>query len=299
MTTLTHHTVVSPTVLLTSLLIVLVSALFKIYIRRSHSRAPAQPNTPVKYSASKGAEVIKQPAAAPAAPRRRKRDRAKEKVQEWAIHAHKEIEDLRKMSAELAQRLSERARSTSPKGPSFLRRGFSRARERRAQSASPLRHSYEEGSGFLGANERRRLRKRALSPTLRVLHSTTSLPQRNFGQHVASALGERSALRLTQSHTLDGSPRKTKPTRKEKEALNRTLPLRNTTPDATHLPESLLPSDEQPWDRLHVWLVEGEGLPYRPRWWPFEPYVVVTAVGSDTGSTPDARNLARRQTRSR
>ncbi|KAL3915158.1 MAG: hypothetical protein SGPRY_007350 [Prymnesium sp.] len=38
-----------------------------------------------------------------------------------------------------------------------------------------------------------------------------------------------------------------------------------------------LPSDESPWDRLHAWLVEGDGLPYRPPCWPFHPYVVVSA----------------------
>ncbi|KAL1530744.1 hypothetical protein AB1Y20_001643 [Prymnesium parvum] len=38
-----------------------------------------------------------------------------------------------------------------------------------------------------------------------------------------------------------------------------------------------LPSDASPWDRLHVWLVAGDGLPYRPSGWPFDPYVVVSA----------------------
>ena len=132
---------ISPTVVAASLVVILVTILARISASRALSRAPAQPNTPVKYSASK---VEVKPATPPAAtPRKRRRDRAKEfakeTVQEWGIKAKQEIEDLRKMSAELAQRLSDRARSTSPKGPSFLRRGFSRARERRAQSASPLR----------------------------------------------------------------------------------------------------------------------------------------------------------------
>eukprot|EP00966_Prymnesium_polylepis_P022268 512458-Prymnesium_polylepis.1 len=42
-----------------------------------------------------------------------------------------------------------------------------------------------------------------------------------------------------------------------------------------------LPSDAAPWDRLHVWLVAGEGLPLRPNGWLFEPYVVVTADVDD------------------
>ena len=46
----------------------------------------------------------------------------------------------------------------------------------------------------------------------------------------------------------------------------------------------MLPSDERPWDRLHVWLVDGEGLPYRPKLWPFEPHVVVSTVGSEPGA---------------
>jgi len=48
-----------------------------------------------------------------------------------------------------------------------------------------------------------------------------------------------------------------------------------------------LPSDEMPFDRLHVWLVDGTGLPHRPSWWPFEPFVLVTAVGEDTGSSAE------------
>ena len=48
-----------------------------------------------------------------------------------------------------------------------------------------------------------------------------------------------------------------------------------------------LPTDAEPWDRLHVWLIDGEGLAHRPRLWPFEPYIVVTSEGPDTGSSPE------------
>ena len=90
--------------------------------------------------------------------------------------------------------------------------------------------------------------------------------------------------------SMDGSPRKAKLTAEERRRLRRPiLPKRPTSigGEMTAL-EKMLPTDAHPWDRLHVWLVDGQGLPYRPRLWPFEPYVVVTAVGDDTGSSADS-----------
>ena len=171
-------------------------------------------------------------------------------------------------------------------GRKLLRRGFDR---RRSASASPQRSNVESSDGsssFLGVSERRQLRMpRAISPpTLHV--------RANFGQHVASALGERSAVRLARARhmSMDGSPRKAKLTAEERRRLRRPiLPKRPTSigGEMTAL-EKMLPTDAHPWDRLHVWLVDGQGLPYRPRLWPFEPYVVVTAVGDDTGSSADS-----------
>ena len=213
------------------------------------------------------------------------RAHVRERAREWAASsaeiAHRISERAHVLSERAQERahvLSERARSP---GRSLLRQGFNR---RRSASASPQRQSDGKVSGLLGARELRRLRMpRAISPpTLHV--------RANFGQHLASALGERSAVRLARHMTMDGSPRKAKPTAEEKKRLRRTLPKGHTSAEASEIAaiESQLPSDARPWDRLHVWLVDGEGLPYRPRLWPFEPYVVVTAIGEDTGSTSDS-----------
>eukprot|EP00965_Chrysotila_dentata_P236994 6201640-Pleurochrysis_carterae.AAC.3 len=89
-----------------------------------------------------------------------------------------------------------------------------------------------------------------------------------FGQNIATALDERSATRFT-------LPNKT--------MSRETMPMHHTAISSDTLSAGKLPSDTEPWDRLHVWLVSGEGLPHRPWLWPFEPYVVVTTVGEDTG----------------
>ena len=53
------------------------------------------------------------------------------------------------------------------------------------------------------------------------------------------------------------------------------------------VPLMALPSDSSPWERVHIWLVSAEGLPSRPSLWPFEPYVIASAEGCNTGSSSD------------
>lgn len=125
--------------------------------------------------------------------------------------------------------------------------------------------------------------------------------KQKFGHDLASRLDGRSSVRL-QAHSssklfIDGSRR----TQRAPFVSQRSTPAldgkkRPVSADAAlehlHLLEepldpAILPSEASPFDRLHVWLIDGTGLPHRPRWWPFEPYVLVTAVGEDTGSTAE------------
>ena len=155
--------------------------------------------------------------------------------------------------------------SAVARGRNLLRAPVERGRDllhRRSHSTPPERPQH-----------RRAERMRALSPNVRV--------KQRFGQHVANALGEGHSGRrsdLRDYYAADGL-RLTKEASRQRLAEARpTLPKFMTSPDAAAgVPQRLLPSDASPWDRLHVWLVQGENLPYRPWLWPFEPYVVVTA----------------------
>ena len=97
------------------------------------------------------------------------------------------------------------------------------------------------------------------------------------------ALGERDGRRMSKllsQQRRDSEARATAYSqRRELEGSKRAQPA--SSPGACEGTGGLLPidlpSDSKPWDRLHVWLVAGEGLPYRPPGWLFEPYVVVSA----------------------
>lgn len=155
-------------------------------------------------------------------------------------------------------------------------------------------------------------RRTRLVARVGLLNPSHRLKQK-FGHDLASRLDGRSSVRL-QAHAskffIDGSRRE----QRGPFVLHRATPAldglwtdsvkvnrddvnsansdkRTAFGDAAHHDELLdparLPSDEMPFDRLHVWLVDGTGLPHRPSWWPFEPFVLVTAVGEDTGSSAE------------
>ena len=145
---------------------------------------------------------------------------------------------------------------------------FTEPRAKRSSSCPPERPT------------RRRRAEMLLSPNLKV---NRRLKQR-FGEHVAHALGESHSERIAQSYSADGLRLSREVSRQRLLLARPTLPKIRTDPAATGIPEEMLPSDERPWDRLHVWLVDGEGLPYRPKLWPFEPHVVVSTVGSEPGA---------------
>ena len=168
---------------------------------------------------------------------------------------------------------------------------FTEPRAKRSSSCPPERPT------------RRRRAEMLLSPNLKV---NRRLKQR-FGEHVAHALGESHSERIAQSYSADGLRLSREVSRQRLLLARPTLPKIRTDPAATGIPEEMLPSDERPWDRLHVWLVDGEGLPYRPKLWPFEPHVVVSTVGSEPGPPPflptpsssrPSRSLHRRLTQS-
>ena len=173
--------------------------------------------------------------------------------------------------------------SISPKGPRFVAR-FSRGSSKPRATSTPPERPPPKRSRAL----------RALSPG----------PQRvkqRFGQHVANALGEGSQGRPPRisssaeglvSYSSDGLRLTREAAHQRLQNERMTLPKFGTPSDATGVAHSLLPSDAAPWDRLHVWLVEGEGLPRRPWLWPFEPYVLVTAVAEGASSEPGEMALS-------
>lgn len=168
----------------------------------------------------------------------------------------------------------------SPKGPRFAR--FSRTAARIGGEARAklkrLRGEPRSASTPPERPSRRHQAMRALSPHVRLKQVDVRLKQR-FGQNVANALGEGGAGHIPQSYSSDGLRLTRDVARQRLRDARPTLPRGNTAPDATGVPEELLPSDAAPWDRLHVWLVAGDALPARPRLWPFEPHIVVSALG--------------------
>ena len=186
---------------------------------------------------------------------------------------------------------------SSPRAPRLRAAATAAARAARAAAAAPIARSVAAAAAPIarfsgwergGRSERRprshstpperghlRKRMRALSPNVRV--------KQRFGQHVAQALGEGHSGRksdLADYSAADGL-RLTREARAQRiQDARPTLPPIKTPSSLTGLPLAVLPSDAAPWDRLHVWLVQGDELPYRSWLWPFEPYVVVTALTS-------------------
>ena len=121
------------------------------------------------------------------------------------------------------------------------------------------------------------VRIRALSPNVRV--------KQRFGQHVANALGEGHMGRvISPGFSADGLRLSRDTWRRRMLESRATLPKFHTNPNDCGVEERLLPSDAAPWERLHVWLVAGEDLPYRPWFWPYEPYVLLTVINDDLSS---------------
>ena len=157
-----------------------------------------------------------------------------------------------------------------------------RRRSKLAADARVLRKRVSSKVDMLRSGVRRRI-----PPT-----PGTRLKQ-HFGHQLSSRLDGRSSVRL-QAHAtsklfIDGSRR----LQRGQFVSQRSTPALDgrkwarSDPTMEFRETDDMPSDRSPFDRLHVWLTAGEGLPDRPRWWPFEPYVVVTAVGDDTGSTTE------------
>ena len=177
--------------------------------------------------------------------------------------------------------------SFSPKGPKLrtsrgsevVRRAGARAREEFLKWRGTASKKRPRSTPPERVIERaQHLARRALSPNTRRIKQV-------LANNVELALFESSGARYTQSLSDDGSRIDRSRGAKRMQTQRPTLPRQHSSSAATELPASIsMPTDASPWDRLHVWLCDGADLPRRPRFWPFEPCVVVTAVGDDTGS---------------
>ena len=156
--------------------------------------------------------------------------------------------------------------------PSFKRMADERFRSAQAAASGQL-------SRLKRGVERVERGRKHMSPAFRV--------KQKFGHELASRLdGRGSTMRMHSKLAIDGSRKRTRSEGGRGDVGQLSTPALNWSIDkgspepSSDVAWSIasgstagleLPSGRVPYDRLHVWLEYGEGLPARPSWWPFEP----------------------------